>query len=128
MAGTRKADEGFSPAQLGALTGAPAKQVNKVVDERLPRSLVWSVKGAPRRRLISPAGAVCFAIDARLPREVPLVVRKAIYAEIAKARTKRLGELGKLGCLRVERGPMLSYAVDVKRAVDEVSCALERYR
>ena len=110
------AAETFSPAELAAVTGAPVKAVYKTVEERLPPGMLIR-RG--RQRLLTWWGAVCFAIDREIPRDVPLAVRRHLYAGIL--------EQGSTQPAHCERG-ILSYVVDVQAVADRVDADLARHR
>jgi hypothetical protein len=69
--------ETFSTAEISAVTGASVKAVYKVIGERLPRGL--SVQ-RDRQQYLTRWGAVCFVIDREMPKDVPLAVRRKLYA------------------------------------------------
>ena len=108
--------ETYSPAEVSAVTGASVRAVRKAMGERLPRGL--SVRRDRQRRL-TRWGAVCFAIDRKMPKDVPVTVRRQLYATI----------LERQSCARVQhdRG-ILSYVVDVKAVADRVDARLAQYR
>jgi len=111
------AAETLSPAEVGAVTGAPVRAVYKAAEERLPPGML--VRRGRERRL-TRWGAVCFAIDRAMPRDVPLAVRRQLYADILARRSAEEPA-------RCERG-ILSYVVDVRAAAERVDAALARYR
>lgn len=106
----------LSPAEVGAVTGAPVRAVYKAAEERLPPGML--VRRGRERRL-TRWGAVCFAIDRAMPRDVPLPVRRQLYADILARRSAEPA--------RCERG-ILAYVVDVQAAADQVDAELARYR
>lgn len=108
--------ETLSPAEMGAVTGAPVKAVYKAAEERLPPGML--VRHGRERRL-TRWGAVCFAIDREMPRDVPLPVRRQLYADILARQSTEPA--------RCERG-ILSYVVDVRAAADRMDAKLARYR
>ncbi len=110
------AAETFSPAEVSAVTGAPVKAVYKAAEERLPPGVL--VQHGHQRRF-TRWGAVCFAIDRAMPRDVPLAVRQQLYAGILARRSVEPA--------RCERG-ILSYVVDVQATADRVDADLARYR
>lgn len=110
------AAETFSPVEVGAVTGAPVKAVYKVAEDRLPPGML--VRRGRERRL-TRWGAVCFAIDRAMPRDVPLPVRRELYTDIQARRS--------VAPARCERG-ILAYVVDVQVVADRVDAALLRYR
>lgn len=110
------AAETLSPAEVGAVTGAPVKAVYKAAEERLPPGML--VRRGRERRL-TRWGAVCFAIDRAMPRDVPLPVRRQLYADILARRSAEPA--------RCERG-ILTYVVDVRAAAERVDAELARYR
>ncbi len=110
------AAETLSPSEVGAITGAPVRAVYKAAEERLPGGTF--VRRGRERRLTS-WGAVCFAIDRAMPRDVPLAVRRQLYTDILARRSTEPA--------RYERG-ILSYVVDVRSVAGQVTADLERYR
>lgn len=110
------AAEVFSPAEVGAVTGAPVRAVYKAAEERLPQQ---GLVRRGRRRLLTRWGAVCLAIDREMPRDVPLPVRRQLYAGILARQSAEPA--------RYERG-ILSYVVDVRLIADRVDAELARYR
>lgn len=110
------AAETLSPAEVGAVTDAPVKAVYKVAEERLPPGML--VRRSRERRL-TRWDAVCFAIDREIPRDVPLPVRRQLYAGILARRSAEPA--------RCERG-ILSYVVDVRAVADRIDVELARYR
>ena len=111
-----KAAETLSPAEVGAITGAPTRAVYKVAEERLPGGAFVRRRG--ERRLTS-WGAICFAIDRAMPRDVPLAVRRQLYADILARRSSETA--------RYQRG-ILSYVVDVQSVTRRLEADLARYR
>lgn len=110
------AAETFSPAEISAVTGASVKAVYKAMGERLPRGL--SVQ-RDRQHYLTRWGAVCFVIDREMPKDVPLAVRRQLYANILERKT----------ALRVQYDcGILSYVVNVKAIADRVDQDLARYR
>ncbi len=108
--------EALSPAEVGAVTGAPIRAVYKTADQRLPPGMVVR-RG--RQRWLTRWGAVCFAIDREMPRGVPLLVRRQLYAGIL---ARRSAEPARCEC------GILSYVVDVQSVADRVDAELARYR
>jgi len=106
----------FSPAEVSAVTGASVKAVYKVIGERLPRGL--SVR-RDRQQYLTRWDAVCFAIDRELPKDVPLAVRRQLYASILERQSASR--------VQYDRG-ILSYVLDVKAVADRVDRDLARYR
>jgi uncharacterized protein (DUF433 family) len=109
-------DETFSPAEISAVTGASVKAVYKAIGERLPRSVSVQHK---RQRYLTRWGAVCFVIDREMPKDVPISVRRQLYANILDQKASSR--------VRLERG-ILSYVVDVKTVAERVDHDLARYR
>lgn len=87
-----------------------------MIGERLPRGL--SVQ-RDRQQYLTRWGAVCFVIDREMPKDVPLAVRRKLYACIL--------ERTSMSSARYERG-ILSYEVNVKMVADRVDRDLARYR
>jgi uncharacterized protein (DUF433 family) len=110
------AAETLTPAELAVVTGAPVRAVYKAAAERLPPGMF--VRRGRERRL-TRWGAVCFAIDRAMPRDVPLAVRRQLYTDILMRRS--------VEPVRYQRG-ILSYEVDVRSVVDQVDDHLGRYR
>ncbi len=108
--------ETFSPAEISAVTGVSVKAVYKVIGERLPPGL--SVQ-RDRQQYLTRWGAVCFVIDREMPKDVPLAVRRKLYARILEGTST--------SSARYERG-ILSYEVNVKMVADRVDRDLARYR
>jgi uncharacterized protein (DUF433 family) len=108
--------ETFSPAEISAVTGASVKAVYKVIGERLPRGL--SVQ-RDRQQYLTRWGAVCFVIDREMPKDVPLAVRRQLYANILERKAAPR--------VQYDRG-ILSYVVNVKAVADRVDQDLARYR
>jgi uncharacterized protein (DUF433 family) len=108
--------ETFSPAEISAVTGASVKAVYKVIGDRLPRGL--SVQ-RDRQHYLTRWGAVCFVIDREMPKDVPLTVRRQLYASILDRKTAPR--------VQFDRG-ILSYVVDVKAVADRFDRDLARYR
>jgi uncharacterized protein (DUF433 family) len=110
------AAETLSPAEVGAITGAPVRAVYKAAEERLPPGMLVR-RG--RQRWLTRWGAVCFAIDREISRDVPLPIRRQLYAGILARRSAEPA--------RCERG-ILAYVVDVQAVADRVDADLARYR
>ena len=110
------AAETLSPAEVGAVAGAPVKAVYKTAEGRLPPGML--VRRGRERRL-TRWGAVCFAIDREMPRDVPLPVRRQLYSDILARRSAEPA--------RCDRG-ILSYVVDVRAVADRMEANLARYR
>jgi uncharacterized protein (DUF433 family) len=108
--------ETFSPAEISAVTGASVKAIYRVIGERLPRGL--SVQ-RNRQQYLTRWGAVCFAIDREMPKDVPLAVRRKLYASILERTSAPRAQY--------ERG-ILSYVVNVKAVADKIDQDLARYR
>jgi len=108
--------ETFSPAEISAVTGASVKAVYKAIGERLPRGV--SVRHN-RQRYLTRWGAVCFVIDREMPKDVPLSVRRQLYANILDHKASSR--------VQFDRG-ILSYVVDVKTVAERVDHDLARYR
>ena len=106
----------LTPAEVGAVTGAPVRAVYKAAEQRLAPGMV--VRRGRERRL-TRWGAVCFAIDRAMPRDVPLPVRRQLYAGILAR--------GSAEPARHERG-ILAYVVDVRAIADRMDADLARYR
>jgi len=75
--------------------------------------------GRGRRGTRRRSGAECFVIDREMPKDVPLAVRRKLYACIL--------ERASASSARYERG-ILSYEVNVKIVADRVDRDLARYR
>ena len=108
--------EVFSAAEIGAVAGVPVKSVYKVIKERLPGSLVVFKR---RKRLLSRWGAVCVVIDHKMPKDVPITVRKQLYAQIGTAKSSRV-----ITCTH----GIIQYSVDVRTLASEVDADLAKYR
>jgi uncharacterized protein (DUF433 family) len=106
----------FSPAEIGAVAGVPLKSVYKVIEQRLPSGLVVR---RHRQRLLTRWGAVCVVIDHEMPKDVPVTVRKQLYAEIRGSMTARV--------IKCKHG-IVQYIVDVKTVATKVDAALAKYR
>lgn len=106
----------YSPAEVSAVTGASVRAVHKAIGERLPGGL--SVRH-DRQQYLTRWGTVCFVIDREMPKDVPVAVRRQLYATI----------LERPSAVRVQhdRG-ILSYVVDVKAVADRVDGDFARYR
>jgi uncharacterized protein (DUF433 family) len=108
--------EAWSPAELSAITGASLKAVYKAIQERLPRGLSIRRDG---KSYLTRWGAVCFVIDREMPKNLPVAIRRQLYASIPR-RTSA-------STVRHEHG-ILSYEVNVKAVADRVERDLARYR
>lgn len=108
--------EAWSPAELSAIMGASLKAVYKAMQERLPRGL--SIRGDGKSYL-TRWGAVCFVIDREMPKNLPVAVRRQLYASIPRRPSA--------STVRHEHG-ILSYEVNVKAVADRVDRDLARYR
>jgi len=106
----------FTPAEVSAMTGASVKAVYKMLGERLP--LEPSARG-DRQRNLSRLDAICFVIDQEMPTDVPVEVRRQLYATILEQNIE--------DSVRCERG-ILSYEVNVKAVAERVSKDLARYQ
>jgi len=109
-------NELFSPAEIGAVAGVPLRAVYKVIEQRLPADFVIRRNRQP---LLTRWGAICVVIDREMPRDVPVAVRKQVYAQIKRSRRSQ--------AIRSERG-ILNYVVDVKSAADRMDADLTKYR
>jgi len=109
-------DQLFSPAEIGAVAGVSVKAVYKVIEQRLPGGLVVRRN---RQRLLTRWAAVCVVIDHEMPKDIPVAVRKQVYAQIKAATAARE--------IRYKRG-ILHYVVDVKSAASRVGADLAKYR
>lgn len=108
--------ETLSVAEVGAVTGISVTAVYKATAERLPPGM--SVQRGRERRL-TRWETVCIAIDRAMPRDVPLPVRRQLYAGILAQPTE--------APVRCECG-ILAYVVDVRTAAAQVDTALAQYR
>jgi len=115
MASPLPAAETFSPAEISAVTGASVKAVYKAIGDRLPGGLT---QRRDREPYLTRWGAVCFVIDREIPKDVPLAVRRQLYADILERHSDQA---------QYDRG-ILSYVVDVRTVVDRVDRDLARYR
>jgi uncharacterized protein (DUF433 family) len=106
----------YSPAEVGAVTGASAKFVYRAIEQRVPGSLIVRRRRQP---FLTRWGAVCVLIDHEMPKDVPVTVRRQVYARIKRATRPRE--------IRYKRG-ILSYVVDVRAAATKVDANLARYR
>ena len=106
----------YSPAEVSAVTGASVRAVHKAIGERLPGGL--SVRH-DRQQYLTRWGTVCFVIDREMPRDVPVSVRRELYATILR--------LPSAARVQHDRG-ILSYVVDVKAVADRVDVDFARYR
>lgn len=111
-----RALETYSAAEISAVTGVSVRAVYKTMGERLPRGL--SVQRDRQQRL-TRWGAVCFVIDHAMPRDVPVAVRRQIYATILERQSAAR--------VQHDRG-IISYVVDVKAVADRLDGDLARYR
>ena len=111
-----RAPETYSPAEVSAVTGASVRAVYKAIGERLPSGL--SVL-RDRQQYLTRWGAVCFMIDQAMPKDVPVAVRRHLYAAILERQSTAR--------VRHDRG-VLSYVVDVKAVADRLDGSLARYR
>ena len=110
------ANELFSPAVIGAVAGVPMKSVYKVIEQRLPGGLVVRRN---RKRMLTRWGAVCVLIDSEMPKDVPVTVRKQVYAQMK-------GPMHS-GMIKWKRG-ILEYVVDVKTAANKVDAQMAKYQ
>lgn len=108
--------EAWSPAELSAITGASVKAIYKAMGERLPRGLSVRRDG---KSYLTRWGAVCFVIDREMPKDLPVAVRRRLYASIPRRTSAPT--------VRHERG-ILSYELNVKAVADRVDRDLARYR
>ena len=106
----------YSTAEISAVTGASVRAVYKVIGERLPPGL--SIQ-RDRQRYLTRWGAVCFVIDREMPKDVPVAVRRQLYATILERQSS--------GRVQHDLG-ILSYVLDVKTVADRVAGDLARYR
>jgi uncharacterized protein (DUF433 family) len=106
----------FSPAEIGAVAGVPVKSVYKVIEQRLPGGLVVR---RHRQRLLTRWGAVCVVIDHEMPKDVPVSVRKQLYAQIRRPMTPRV--------IKCKHG-IVQYIVDVRTLASKVDVDLAKYR
>lgn len=111
-----RATETYSPAEISAVTGASVRAVYKAMGERLP--VGFSVR-RDRQHHLTRWGAVCFVIDREMPKDVPVAVRRQLYATILERQSS--------ASARHDSG-ILSYVVDVKAVADRVDGDLARYR
>ena len=109
-------NELFSPAEIGAVAGVPVKSVYKVIEQRLPGGLVVRRNRQP---LLTRWGAVCVVIDHEMPKDVPVTVRKQVYAQIKGSMPS--------GMIKCTHG-ILQYVVDVKTAAKKVDSEMAKYR
>ena len=106
----------FSAAEVGVVAGVPVKAVYKVMEQSLPPEFVIRRK---RQRLLTRWGALCVVIDREIPKDVPMAVRKEVFAQIKRAKRS--------GAATSQRG-ILNYVVDVRSAANKMEADLARYR
>jgi uncharacterized protein (DUF433 family) len=106
----------FSPAEIEAVAGVPVKAVYKAIEQRLPRGFVVRRNRQP---LLTRWGAICVVIDQEIPKDVPVAVRKQVYAQIKRSPRSR--------AIQSERG-ILRYVVDLKSAAEKMDARLAKYR
>ncbi len=117
-AGRRDPPTALSPKEAAAVAGAPVRAAYRFAAERLPPGGTLRSGG---QRLLTRWGAVCLALDRSLPRDVPLAVRRRLYAAILRR------PAGDDASASVAAGP-LSYVLDVRQAARRVDAGLARYR
>ena len=88
----------------------------RVIEQRLPTGCVIRRNRQP---LLTRWGAICVVIDHAMPRDVPVAVRKQVYAQI-KGSTRSREIKSKHG--------ILHYVIDVKSAADKMDANLAKYR
>lgn len=115
MTGART-PELLSAAEVSAATGAPVDAVHRTLERRLPAGV--AVRRGQGHRL-TRWEVVCFLVDRAVPRDVPLGVRRQLFAEILK--------LGSPAPVRCQRG-LLCYEIDVRPIADQVEASLTQYR
>jgi len=106
----------FSPAQIGAVAGVPVKAIYKTIQQRLPSGFVIRRDGQP---LLTRWGAICVVIDHEIPKDVPVAVRKQVYAQIKRSPRSR--------AIRSQCG-IVDYVIDVKSAANKIEARLAKYR
>jgi uncharacterized protein (DUF433 family) len=106
----------FSPAQVGAVAGVPIKAVYKTIEQRLPAGFVVRRNGQP---LLTRWGAICVVIDHEIPKDVPVAVRKQVYAQLKRSPRSKAVE---------SRRGMVRYVVDVKTVANKTDAGLAKYR
>jgi uncharacterized protein (DUF433 family) len=114
---TMSIHELFSPAEIGAVAGIPVKAVYKVIEQRLPAGLVVRRNRQP---LLTRWGAICVVIDHEMPKDVPVTVRKQVYARIKGSTTPSRA-------IKCKHG-ILHYVVDVKTAASKMHADIAKYR
>lgn len=105
----------FSPAEIGAFTGVSVKAVYKLIEQRLPAGFVIRRKQRP---LLTRWGALCVVLDREMPREVPVAIRRQVYAQVRGATPR---------AIKCKHG-IMHYVVDVKAAADRMDADLAKYR
>ena len=106
----------FSAAQIGAAAGVPVKAVYKTIEQRLPPGFIVRRKGQP---LLTRWGAICVVIDHEIPKDVPISIRKHVYAQIKRSPSAK--------AVKSQRG-IVRYVVDVKSAANKTDARLAKYR
>jgi uncharacterized protein (DUF433 family) len=106
----------FSPAQVGAVAGVPLKAIYKTIEQRLPPGFVVRRNGQP---LLTRWGAICVVIDHEIPKDVPVTVRRQVYAQIKRSPRSKAIE---------SRRGMLRYVVDVRSVANKTDARLATYR
>jgi uncharacterized protein (DUF433 family) len=105
----------LTPAEAAAVADVPIRTVYKIVAERLPKKL--SVRRRGQKYLV-PEALICIRLDYKLPKEVPVKVRRFVY-----------GKLKTSSAARVRYGTdLFSYVVDPGPASQTVTSRLQRYR
>lgn len=109
-------EEPLTASETSIVSGVPLKAVYKVARERLPGRLIVHKGG---KILFKHTAAVCFRIDHGLPKDVPVRVRKALYAKCERDPRAKVLE---------HRAGTLTYVVDASAAQAAVTRELVAYR
>ena len=102
--------------ETSIVSGVPIKAVYKIARERLPGRLVVRRHG---KMFFKTTAATCFRIDRGLPRNVPVSVRKAVYAKVERDPSAAKIE---------HKAGLLVYVVDASAAKAAVTMELADYR
>lgn len=105
----------FTPAEAAAVTDVPMKAVYKTLAERLPKSSLIHRSG---QTYLTAQAVICIRLDYELPKDVPVKVRRFVFAKLKES-----------GSNRVEYGTALfSYVVDARPTAKTITERLQRYR
>jgi uncharacterized protein (DUF433 family) len=105
----------LTQSEAAAVAEVPVKAVYKTVAERLPKASLVRRAG---QIFLTPEAVICVRLDYDLPKDVPIKVRRFVYAKLKGGSPER-----------VEYGSKIfSYVIDPRPAARTIAKKMQHYR